>query len=897
MQWVDAVRARMRLLFRPRAADTRMDVEFGLHVDLEVERLMREQGLRADEARRRALAAFGGIQQHKASLRDGRGLAWLGGLALDLKLGGRMLARYPALTLVGGAAMAFGIATGVVGFEVRTQLVDPAIPLDEGSRIVGLRIWDASLNRTAPSTVADVEAWRTRLTRVEDVSAFRSFDRNLITSDGRGEPEAVAAMTASAFRVARMAPLFGRTLLDADDRPGAPPVVVIGHEVWTRRFGANPAVLGEVVRLGSEHPTVVGVMPPGFRFPTAHGLWIPLRPEMGARKMGPGLILRTTKNQTRPHFPGPNFQLFVFGRLADEASRAEAQAELSATGLGALDGSPDGREHQLPQLVPYSWLQFDPQGLQIALTLGNTFAVMLLVLVSANVALLMFARAASRETEIAVRGALGAGRARIVVQLFLEALVLASVAVAVGLAAARIGLDSMLAARAIDSERPLPFWVTADLTPTTMIYAAVLTIISAAIIGILPALIATGRDHQARLRQASARSGGVRFGGMWTVAIAAQVATTVVFPAAAFVFHRAVVAGETQDVGVPADRFLSARLDLEAGSRRTTFAELERRVSAESAVTGLTFADRLPGTLHPLWRIESEGDTPGSTPARHQAVSASVAVNFFDVLGVPIVAGRGFTAADIDASFGVAIVNQSFVTSVFGGRNPVGRRVRRQARDGTEQPGSWLEIIGVVKDLGMNGNTKGAGFYLPASLEKADTLRTVVGVNTRPESFAARFRTITGEVDPTLQIHELMSLDDVGASQWNDSQFLARVLAVLSGVALLLSLTAIYAVTAFAVTKRTREIGIRVALGASRHRVVGVLIRRPLFQLVLGTAVGSVLVALLVTGLFEEPPSPGELGLIGVYSLAMMIICLVACLVPAGRALRAEPAEVLGIDA
>jgi putative ABC transport system permease protein len=885
MQWRHAVRARLRLLFWRRAADARMHVEFGLHIDLEAERLMRERGLPADEARRRALAAFGGVQQHKESLRDGRGLAWLGGLTLDLKLGARMLARYPALTLVGGAAMAFGIAVGVVGFEVRTQFIDPSIPLDEGSRIVGLRIWDASLHRTTPTTAADVESWRNRLTRVEDVSAFRTFSRNLITSDGRSESEAVAAMSASAFRVARVAPLFGRTLLDADDRSGASPVVVIGHEVWTRRFAANPAVLGQVVRLGSEQTIVVGVMPEGFTFPTAHGLWIPLQPE-----------IRSGSDFGSEIRHGPNFELLVFGRLADDASRAQAQAELSAIGLPAGDGSPRAREQRLPQLVPYSWLQFDPQGAQMALALGNTFAVILLVLVSANVALLMFARSASRETEIAVRGALGAGRARIVVQLFTEALVLAGVAVAIGLAAARMGLESLLATRVIDSEQPLPFWVTANLTPSTMIYAAALTMISAAIIGILPALIATGRGHEARLRQASARSGGMRFGGVWTVVIAAQVAATVVFPAAAFVFHRAVIAGQTQDVGFPANRYLSARLDLEVGSRRTIFTELERKMGAEPAVTGLTFADRLPGTLHPLWRIESEGDSPASPPGRHQAVSASVALNFFDVLRVPVIAGRAFTAADIDSPFGVVIVNQSFVTTVFSGRNPIGRRIRRQPRDAAQQPGPWLEIVGIVKDLGMNGNTNGAGFYHPVGLDETP-LRAVIGVSGMPESFAARFRTVAAEVEPTLQIHELMSLDDVGASQWNDSQYLARVLVVLSAVALLLSLAAIYAVTAFTVTKRTREIGIRLALGANRHRVIGVLIRQPLFQVALGIAGGAVLVALVVTGLFEELPTGGELGLIGAYALTMMGICLVACLVPAGRALRAEPAEVLSIEA
>jgi predicted permease len=873
-----------------------MNREFLLHLEMEAEHLMRAKGVTADEARRQAMVAFGGLEAHKEALRDGRGLAWLGGLALDVKLAGRLLARYPGLTLVGCAAMAFGIATGVAGFEARTQLVNPSLRFDEGSQIVGLRNWDTSRNRVASTTAADFVAWRDSLTRVRDISAVSVFRRNLITDDGGAETVAAAAMTASAFRVTRVSPLLGRHLVAADEMPGAPPVIVIGHDVWTRRFSSDPRVIGRIVRLGREQATVVGVMPKGFVFPAAHAVWIPLRNAAGDTARSGGL------------------DFFVFGRLAGDATRGQAQAELNVVGDRAARNLPGSRAQLRPQLVPFSWLTFDPGGIQIALALGNTFLVMLLVLVSANVALLMFARAATRETELAVRSALGAGRARIVLQLFVEALVLAGLAVVVGLFAARFVLGSLLATLEADSGRPLPFWMGNTLTTTTVMYAAAVTILSAVIMGVLPALHVTGPGLQARLRHSTASGGGLRFGGVWGAIIAMQVAVTLMFPAWAFFFHRVVIGGQTRDVGMAAREYLSAVLEvdrelapgvpLDASEQafrsrvRATFAEMERRLRAEPAVAGLTFADRLPGTAHPGWRIEIEGDAARSTVRpRLEVSSASVALNFFDVLGAPMIAGRPFTAADLASQPAVVIVNQSFATDVLGGQNPIGRRIRRAPVNDTQAPGSWLEVVGVVPDLGMVGRNGGAaGLYQPVSVGAVSPLRIAMRLRESPASFAARLRTIASDVDPALQFSELMPLDAVGASGWIASQYLSRALAVASAVALLLSLTAIYAVMDYTVSTRTREIGLRVALGADRHGLIAVILRRPLAQVGGGIVVGGVLVAVVFLMVFESMPTASEAGLIAAYCALMMGVCLLACVVPTLRALRIEPARALTVD-
>jgi predicted permease len=813
----------------------------------------------------------------------------MAGVWLDVKLAFRMIAKYPGLTVVGGAAMAFGLAAGVGMFELRTKLVDPSIPLDDGARIVGLRLWDAARNVPRPSTREDFAAWREHVTLVDEVSAFIPFSRNLMTDDGQSGIEAVAAMSEAAFRVARVPPVLGRTFLEADTRAGALPVAVVGHDLWTRRFGADPAVLGRTIRLGNERPIVIGVMPEGFAFPAVHNLWVPLTDGGAAAPDGPGVR--------------------VFGRLAPGASMKQAQDELSAT-LGRTAARTPESQHLRPQVVPYAWLTADPGGVQLGLALGNAFVLMLLLLVSANVALLMFTRTSTRETEIAVRSALGAGRGRLVAQIFIEALALASFGVAVGIGAARLGLRSFLRMYELDSGRTLPFWVTDSLTPAALAYAGGLTILVASIIGVVPTLKLTGRGVQDRLRQSSAGGGGPRFGGIWTAVIAAQVAATLLFPAAAMFFHRWVISGQTRDLGFASERFLSARLEWDSGledgsssdrtdarlraDRARAFALLEPRLLAESEVAGLTFADRLPGMLHQHWRVEIEGEAAAPAAENAPVAVASVAVNFFDVFGAPILAGRGFTTADL-ARPGAVIVNQSFARLVPGGVNPIGRRIRPVSADANEAPGRWLEIVGLVRDLGMS--EQGAGVYRPASLATVPELRLALGINGDRQSFMPRLRAVASEADPGLVFHDVQPIEDAGASQWLESQYLSRLLVVLSAIALTLSLAAIYSVMAVTVSRRSREIGLRMALGADPPRVVAVVLRQPLVQVGVGVVCGAILVALFFSGLYQTVPTLREVLLIVGYAMAMMCVCLLACVLPTRRALRIEVARILSFDA
>lgn len=836
---------------------------------------------------------------------------------LDFKLGFRMLIRYPGLTLVGGLAMAFAIAIGAGVFEFVTQVVRPTLPLHAGDRIVGIHLWHTASSSVEEQASYDFLAWRRELRSVEDLGAFRTFERNLILENVGSGPASVAEISAASFRLARVPPLLGRSLVEADEEAGAPGVLVIGYAVWQGLFGAAPDAVGRTVRLGSAPYTVVGVMPDGFAFPVSQNLWLPLRLNLSdyGRRQGP--------------------EIQVFGRLAAGATLDEAQAELTTLGLRATADFPDTHEHLRPQVMPYAQSIVNlPSWASVWLLSINVFVVMLLVLVCGNVALLMFARAATRESEIVMRTALGASRGRIIMQLFAEALVLGSVAAVVGLSAARFGLQRLMDAIQSEFYGGLPFWLDASLSPATVLYAAALTLLSAVIAGVLPALKVT-RGMGTRLKEATAGGGGLKFGGIWTAVIVSQVAITVAFPAVAFVTRRAGVQIRALDVGFPANEYLSARLELDreptpGATRRLpnaeradthaifaerfakTYQELSRRLEADPAVVGVTFANALPRMYHPDRFVEvDEGSAAPSDqrwPGWYRVSTASVEAEFFNVLRTPILSGRGFRSGDLEPGSQAVVVNQSFVTRVFGNRGPLGRQIRyvgsvewRSGRPTFKEPSAWYEIVGVVRDLGMapadDDNTGAAGFYLPVAAGGVHPAHVAVHVRGDPAALAPRLRAIASAVDPSLRVYDPIPLDTVSDAELRIITFWFRMLLGVSTIALALALAGIYAVMAFTVARRTREIGIRVALGANRRRVLLAIFRRPLTQVALGVVTGMLLVAGLTLLGSDFTLSLRQVVSVVVYAGLMLGVCLLACVVPTRRALQVEPTEALRADA
>ncbi len=815
--------------------------------------------------------------------------------ALDVRLAARLLVKHPGLTIVGGIAMTFAIAVGAATYAFIDKFVHPDVPLPGGDRIVSIRARDVATGRLERRIAADFARWHGQLTSVTVLGAGRTATRNLTPPGGLAEPAAVAEVTAAAFEVAGVAPLFGRGIALADEAPGAPLVIVLGHELWRERFGANPSVVGTETLLGASPAIVVGVMPEGFRFPIAHDAWVPLR-------------LPAT-----PEAPRTGQNIAVWGRLADGRALEEARAEFEVLAAAAAADWPQTHQHLRLEVQPFALGAMDLTPAVTWLLLSvNLFIGLLLVLAAANVALLMFARAAARESEVLVRSALGASRGRLVAQFFVEALLLGGLSAALGLAVAAAGLRAGLQIfqlSAAEGER-LPFWFTPDLSPGTVLYTVLLTMLAALIAGVLPALKIT-RGLQAGLRETTAGGGGLRFGGIWTAVIVAQVAVTVTFPAVTFFVQRDAWQIEAIDLGVSADSYLVARVsaddDVPLEQVRAKVSAVADRLRAQAGVQSVTFADRLPMMYHPVRVIELDA---GPSAPREEDLggyvtsNAGVDATFFETLDAPMLAGRAFTAAEVAGRHPVVVVNESFVRQVLGGHPAVGRRIRHirleEWNDAPPQTGEqpWMEIIGVVRDMGMGvpPDPRVAGYYLPASFSHNADLHLALRVAGDPTRLSGAVRAAAAATDRELRVADLQPLSGVADAELRFIEFWFRVTAGVSTIALLVSLAGIYAVMSFTVSRRTREIGIRIALGSSRLPVVLAILRRPLWQVSAGIVCGGLLTAIFVSQVYGGELSPMQVGLLLAYAVVMLAVCLLAVVVPARRALSIDPTEALRAD-
>ena len=647
---------------------------------------------------RSARRAAGEGEQAKQSRRGARSFWALDSWWLDVKLGVRMLIKYPGLALVGGFGIAVAVAIAAGGFSViyGTFLVS-SLPLDEGDRIVSIEIWDSAASQPERRILHDYHVWREELKSIQEISAFRTVTPNLIAPGAQPVSVRVASISASGFRVARVQPLMGRHLEEDDEREGAPWVVVIGEDVWRNRFAGDPAILERTIQLGATPHSIVGVMPEGFAFPVNHRFWAPLR--AGYAPPDP--------------LTGPD--LMVFGRLAPGATLENAQAELATIGLRTALAFPAIYEHLQPRVVPYpySFVGLHETKDATQLIVMNLVITMLLVLVCLNVAILVYTRTAMRQAEISVRAALGASRGRIVAQLFIEAFVLSAVGAVAGVGIAALALRQVTTATLpIASE--LPFWVSFQLSPEAVLYAGALSVLAAAIVGIVPALKATRGGVRSGARIIGSGGAGMRLGGTWTLLVVAQVGFAVaLLPPAVFNAWEHLRA-ETVDPGFAAEEFLSAQLGMDGvpGTDRAATgtpeftrrfadrqAELMRRLEGDPQVSSATFAMAVPGDEPGAW-IETEGvpqsgvEPSGSTvrsgavpsggTSGHEVRFNRVDVNFFRAFDVPILAGRGFEPADLAPAGagpagppegGAVVVNQSFAQRIFGGA-ALGRRIR-----------------------------------------------------------------------------------------------------------------------------------------------------------------------------------------------------------------------------
>ena len=863
-----------RSLVRRRRLDAETAEEMRFHVEMQAERLIRERGLDPVEARRQALLAFGGLEKYRIEGREARGWRWLDNVSLDARLGARMLVKHPALSLVGGFAMAVAIAIGAAAFELISEVLHPALPFEGGDRIVTLH-YATDGDERERHVVHEFFEWRGRLQSVAQLSAFRIVQRNLVASGAPPEPVKVAEISTSAFDLVQTPPAAGRLLVPSDEQPSAPPVVLIGHRVWQSRFGGDAAIVGRVIQLGGVATTIAGVMPDGFEFPIDHQYWAPLRvsPLGYERLQGPALNL--------------------FGRLRDGATLAAAQAELTAIGqrLAATDRERYGRLRA--EVVPFALehVGLTEPAFVWLLRMAQLLLGALAFVVAVNLAILVYARTVMRLGELAVRTALGASRARILGQLFIESFTLSVLGALFGVVLADLALARMHALALANGG--VPYWVGFDVSGATIVYAVGLAAMAAVVMGVLPGLKATGRGISLNLHELNGRT-GPRLGAVWTTLVIAQVAVAVaVLPVAVFLAWQ-VAQLEMAGPGFAADQFMVGAMfmsdedtpDPDRVGRRQL--ELASRLMEEPGVTAVTFSTSVPGFAAGR-EVEFDDPQPTDIPGPHYVSMLVTATDFFDVYDAGMRAGRRFTAADAGAD--TVVVNDSFRRIILGSRNPLGLRFRYGRDDAMS-----YEIVGVVRDFpsyppGLAMDTQPVVYHAGAPGSMYPVILSVKFAGALPQAFGDRFRILGAAVDPALQLRRVVALENYYNDLRTFWRTIAWALALVTACVLLLSAAGIYALMSFIVSQRTREIGIRAALGAHPRRLVLGVFGRATAQLMAGVIGGSLLAAL---GLSAAGFDAAELlQLLGVVAALMLTVGAAAAAVPARRIIRLPVTDAL----
>jgi putative ABC transport system permease protein len=801
----------------------------------------------------------------------------------DYKLGLRMLLKYPGLTVAGGLALAIAIGVGATWYDVTGKILSPSIPLPDGHRLVTIETQNAQTVEPERRVAREFLEWRRDVRTIEELGAFRTESRNFVAGNGAPQPVRMAEITAAAFQSAHVSPLLGRPLLPADDAIGAAPVVILSYDVWQRALGGRMDVVGSIALVGGTSTTVIGVMPEGFAYPVNHEAWTPLR-------------LRASY---RPFEGGP---IGVIGRLAPGVEVEQANAELSVLGGRTARALPATHEHLRPRVLPLG----DPGAAAVATAqtgLRNLPVLLILLVACLSVGMLVYARTATREGEIAVRSALGAGRARIVAQLFVESFVLASIAGAAGLVGAHHavswGVDNF-----DKSSGGVPFWITPGLRLSTILYAGVLAAVSAAMLSILPALRAT----RARLHTHLAERGSgatLRFGRVWTGAMIVQVAlTAVVIPVAMEAAHEARLKLSIR-ASFPSRAYVVARLDLDRPLGEDTAPPheeprarivdgLTRRLAQEPGVVALAYADRVPGK--PARSRPARVEPPGALPYDDASEKVAVGPGYFEALNRPIVAGRQFQAADWNPAARTVVVNEAFARTFArqaGGGSPIGSRLK--------YPDASYQIVGVVRNVGLDPDDSGdeQPFVFHATPVGAmSSLVVIVRTGGNPSALAARLPFVAPSVDPRLMVRDAETLDASIRERDTSLAIQAGAFAALTLLVLFLSALGIFSLVSVSVSRRTREIGLRAALGASAGHVLNGIVSQGAMLMGSGLAAGGALLLLVIAiGGGPSGRPADDLPLFAVYlvitAVVMLAACLLACIGPAGRALRINPTDAL----
>ena len=781
----------------------------------------------------------------------------------EVRLALRLIVKQPILSTTIILALAVGICLATMGFTLRDEVVNSTLPYQAGDRFIRINILTRESRRLDPA-VEVYHAFRDRASTLQHVGAVSGRPFTVTHESGEVESITGALITPRSMSWVEAAPVIGRNLIPADGEPGAEPVVVIRDSLWRRRFSGNAGIVGQSLVVGDRPHTIVGVLPDTFQFNNSGELWMPFDElTLGGSARGVFAVLRAGET-----YETASAELDQILRSVPRSGLAAAEERIlvrSFTGESAEAG------------VATSALAF--------------VLVMVLMVVASNVATLIFARTWSRAAELAVRTALGAPRTRVVGQLFVEMLLLASIAAILGLAGAFGALRYLR-----NAFEGLPFWVTLQPNLRAIAFVLALTVLVSAVSGLLPALRVTRHDLRNTLQAGRGFAAG-GFGRVGAVLLVVEIALSIALLNGAVTMARAFTSYVDDIPAVPVNRVLTAHLGrIRAPEQR------DEVVAAARALPGVVAAgagQHLP-RLYPPPRAVAVEPMPGEpVMAPQPAPGHAVGEGFLEAVGGRPVLGRLFVSDDFGTGAApVAIVNEPFVAKLLGGRNPIGRRIRIDDRRAGVDIQPWREIVGVVPDLGLSVGDPAltAGFYTPVR----DEMLWYLAVRTSgdPLMQAAPLRAAVAKVNPDLQLQEVRTLEEAGYEERVFLSAVATALTAMGGMSLALSIVGIYALLSFMVTRRTREIGIRIALGAHSWQVLRSITAGAAIYLAIGGLLGTVLGVLFAQTravILISIPAPG-FWMPATIFLTLAIAGLTACWLPARRALSIRPSEALSAD-
>lgn len=889
-------------LFRADAAEDELARETASHLAL-LEEEYQNRAMTADEARAAARRAFGGVELMKDRHRDARSFTWLDDARRDLHYSARLLRCNPIFTVTAALSLAVGIGANTTVMTIANALLLRApAGVPEPDRLVDIFHTDKGRTLAEPvSSYTDYLELRRRATTVDGMYAYQ-LELQPMSMAGPDGAELVHGniVTANYFSVIGLRPAVGRLFGTHDSgEPGASPIAVLSHAFWARRFNKDPSIIGRTLPLNRQPFVIVGVAPEGFQGMSVAmpDLWVP---DTATAIAQPGASSER------------DLRVMIGGRLKSGISRGQSAGEVDAIGRALEREYPDrnagmGWRTVAASPIPGSLRPVIASFLALLLALVS----LVLIIACANVAGVLLARATSRRREIAVRLAIGAGRARLVRQLVTETMMLFAIGGTAGVLLAR-GLTTLLVASL--PAFPVPVGLSLPLDGRVIAAAATLSFIAAALSGLAPALHASKADVVSALKDESQGSSDrLRLRHLFVVA---QIAFGLVLIVAAGLLGRAIRTGSVADSGFDPRGVEAATIALPLGGYTESTGPLFVRALVER-IRGLAGVERATvalGVPGPGGRGTMLGGltVPGVFPPNGQRFFQPrwniVEPEYFATLRVPIVAGRDFNAADRATTEPVAIVSESAARRLWPGQDAVGRQmVLQSGAGGKPQQARRLSVVGVARDLESPrsgvGDRRGSAaandtpallMYLPLQQHYMPVL-TIVTRATGAQHVGGAVRAAVASMDPSLPIVSVQRLDEPAGPIQLQLRIAASVSGSLGVVGLLLAAMGIYGVTAYTVACRTREIGIRVAMGAQRSTIVGMVLRHGMSLVAIGATIGLLLAAAtsrVLTRLLFGVPAIDPLTFASAAAL-FAIVGLFACYMPARRATQVDPIVAL----